>query len=347
MAENIRQHPAQTVSAIAVIDLAQELCLRGCLQTTHLKELGPEFQNIRQLWQSGQNIQEERLAETLMRQLWKLAEQHSEQSCLGLHIGAKVNPEAKGILANWLAQCDNLSDAFEVFSQHIYLLNPAEHWHKEVNQQSVKLSFSFQQADYPFMAVDRSLAALLAWGAYYLKRHLTAQAVHLKRPPPQDIKPYERYLGSQVLFSQNEDAVYFSYSDFQQAIDTANPYLKNLIAEQASKIEQDPASTPLWKERVLILLKDNLKTFAHIEVVCTELKLSRSSLYRKLKVEGCSFSSLLKQERIRCLREAQIHRWSAADTAERLGFEDIASFYRFKRQHRSSLDLEQQPEQQA
>ena len=164
----------------------------------------------------------------------------------------------------------------------------------------------------------------------------------MKRPRPQNIEPYTRYLGSQVSFSQNEDAIYFSHNDFQQAIDTANPYLKALIATQASKIERHPASNRLWKERVLALLRDNLKSFAHIEVVCTELQLSRTSLYRKLKIEGCSFSSLLKQERIRYLIKAQTHQWSAADTAERLGFEDIASFYRFKRQHQSSLNPERQ-----
>ena len=37
MAANSTEHPAQTVSAIAVIDLAQELLLRGCLQEIHLK----------------------------------------------------------------------------------------------------------------------------------------------------------------------------------------------------------------------------------------------------------------------------------------------------------------------
>ncbi|MBB6521379.1 AraC family transcriptional regulator [Pseudoteredinibacter isoporae] len=325
------EQPLRTVSAIAVIDLAQELLQRGYLQATQLNNLSQEFQKLYQHWQSGQSIQEERLDESLMRELWQLAEQHPKKDSVGLHIGAKVNPEAKGLLANWLAQCDRLDDAFEVFSQHIHLLNPAEHWHKEISHDQVKLSFSFQQANYPAIAVDRSLAALLAWGTYYSKQPLKPLKVHLKRSQPENIEPYQQHLCSQLFFSQEEDAIYFRPEDLQQGIDTANPYLKSLIEEQAAKIDKHCRSRS-WKNQVQNLLSDDLAMFAHIEIVCRELQLSRSSLYRKLKREDCSFSSLLKQERIRRLHEFLKRPTSAAEIAEQLGFEDIASFYRFRRQ---------------
>lgn len=327
-----------TVSAIAVIDLAEELRLHGCLQTAQFEELGPEFLKARRHWQAQRNIQEERLPEVLMRKLWQVAQKTAAKGCLGLCIGAKVNPQAKGILANWLAQCDNLSAAFEIFSQHIHLLNPAECWSIQKTEESVKLSLSFEQNDYPAMAIDRSIAALLAWGTYYCNKPIIPMVVHLKRSPPQNIELYEQHLGPNILFSQSEDAIYFHPQDFQQKIESANPYLRDLIAEQAAKLEHCSQPATPWTNKVLGLLRQQLNVFGHIETVCDYLQLSRTSLYRKLKMEGHSYTELLKLERMRQFSAAQKHQLSAAEIAEQLGFKDIASFYRFKRQQLTPLN---------
>ncbi len=323
---------APTVSAIAVIDLAEELRLHGCLQTAQFEELGPGFLKARHRWQAQINIQEDRLPEALMRKLWQVAQQTSTKGCLGLRIGAKVNPQAKGILANWLAQCDNLSAAFEVFSQHIHLLNPAERWNIQKTKETIKLNVAFEQNDYPAMAVDRSLAALLAWGAYYCDKPISSKAVHLKRTQPLNTEPYKQYLGPNILFSQPEDAIFFHPQDFQQKIESANPYLRDLIEEQAAKLKHCSQPATPWTNKVLMLLRQQLNVFGHIETVCDYLQLSRTSLYRKLKMEGHSYTELLKLERMRQFSAAQKHQLSAAEIAEQLGFKDIASLYRFKRQ---------------
>lgn len=327
--------PCITASAIAVIDLANELIQRVGLKSEELTELGPEFMAVYKQWQQQNSIQEQRLDEQLIKQLWQWAEQNSNQADLGLAIGSKVNPAAKGILANWLAQCESLADAFEVFSQHIHLLNPNERWQKENTEHGIKLSCQFLDAGYPTIAIDRSLAAMMAWGSYYTGTALKLQKLSLQRPKPSSqtsCEAYQRVFGSNIVFSQSENALYLDESTFQQKIQTANPYLKTLIAKQAEQLSTTKTKHS-WKQALQILLQGDLQEFSHIERVCQKLQISRSSLYRRLKEESCSFSELLEEERIRRLQQLSQSGLSPSEISSLLGFSDITSYYRFKKKH--------------
>ncbi|WP_299979062.1 AraC family transcriptional regulator ligand-binding domain-containing protein [uncultured Pseudoteredinibacter sp.] len=327
--------PCITASAIAVIDLANQLIQRASLKPEQLSELGSDFMAVYKQWQQQENIQEKRLDERIIKQLWQWAEQNSEQANLGLAIGSKVNPAAKGILANWLAQCENLADAFEVFSQHIYLLNPNELWQKENTKYGIKLSCKFLDTGYPSIAIDRSLAAMMAWGSYYTGSALKLQKLTLQRPKPTSQSSCDAYLrlfGPNIVFSQTENALYLDESTFQQKIHSANPYLKTLIAKQAEQLAITKTEHS-WKQALQILLQGDLQELSHIERVCQKLQLSRSSLYRRLKEESCSFSELLEEERINRLKQLSQTELSPSDISALLGFSDITSYYRFRRKH--------------
>ena len=322
-----------SVSAIAVIDLANELIIRQCLKEAALTELGPSFIQLYEAWQRGETIQEHRLPEDMLILLWTLAEQRSPQADIGISIGCKINENSKGILANWISHCNTLSEAGETFSNNISLLNPSENWAKVQTKDMVKLSFHFTTADYPNIAIDRSMSAMLAWSRELSSQSIEPCKVSLQRPNPLDAEPWTRQFGKNVLFAQTENAIWLVNTDFHQSIQGANTYLKRLLASQAMamKAQSYETTTHPLSHTINHLLSKNLAKYCHIDEVCNTLHTSRSTLYRKLKAEDKHFTQIVKLARFTRLDKSLAQTIKHAELSDQLGFQDIGSYYRFRK----------------
>jgi len=332
MAVNVHE-TKRTVSAIAVIDLANELVERGFINETYLIEMGPDFTALYKAWKNNQPIQEYRLPEVLFVSLWQQADLHSKDSDIGLTIGSSINLQSKGLLANWLSQCNTLAEAFSVFSQNISLLNPSEHWQKIEEGNLVKLVVRFTSSQYPSIAIDRSMAAMLSWSHALSLEGITPLAASLQRPSPNRPAKYIALFGESTLFEQTQNCLCISKEAFNQTIKQANPYLKGILAQQA--MEHSKQLTKPNNQSVLIavnhLLIEDLAQFCQISTTCKKLYLSRSTLYRKLKNEGTSFTLLVKEARLTKFKDNALRQISHEDLSEALGFQDIGSYYRFRK----------------
>jgi AraC-like DNA-binding protein len=322
----------RTVSAIAVIDLANELIERKFIEEKHLTEMGSDFIALHEVW-INEPIQEYRLPETLLVSLWRKADANCKDSDIGLRIGSRVNPKSKGVLANWLSQCNTLAEAFTVFSQNISLLNPSEHWQKTDEDGHVKLVVRFTSTRYPSIAIDRSMAAMISWSRALSMKGITPLAVSFERPPPKESEKYIKIFGKATQFDQAENCLYLSKETFNQTIKQANPYLKGILAKQAKALKKQLSQINQRSalDAVDNLLIEDLVQFCHIGTTCQKLHVSRSTLYRKLKNEGTSFTELVKEARLIRLKDNALRHISHEDLSEALGFQDIGSYYRFRK----------------
>jgi len=325
----------RTVSAVAVIDLANELVESEYIDEAYLAGLGSDFIALYQAWKNNKPIQEYRLLETLLVSLWQQANLHNENSDIGLTIGSNVNMHSKGVLANWLSQCNTLAEAFTVFSQNISLLNPSESWQKIEENNQVRLVFRFTSPKYPSIATDRSMAAMLSWSRELSKENIKPLAVKLESPSPKQPAKYYAFFGVDILFGQTENCLCLSKEAFNQTIKQANPYLKSLLAKQATTLNNqlNKTNTHSILKSVNNLLIEDLAQFCQLRSTCNKLHVSRSTLFRKLKIEGTSFTELVKQARLIKLKEHTLGQISHEDLSESLGFQDIGSYYRFRKLH--------------
>ncbi|WP_250655992.1 AraC family transcriptional regulator [Alkalimarinus coralli] len=325
----------QTVSAIAVIDLANELINNGVIGESDLADMGSHFLALYDAWRDNKPIQEYRLPEALLIDLWQQTDAQQKDSDIGLNIGSNVNLQSKGVLATWLSQCSTLAEAFSTFSQNISLLNPSEHWHSIDEGHQIKLVVRFSSPEYPSIAIDRSMSALLSWSQEFSKEGITPLATALVRPAPESQKRYHSIFGNNVLFGQPENCLWLSKEVFSQTIKEANPYLKELVAKQAMALNEQLSNT--HSDSVLAavnkLLIKNLAHFCQVGATCAELYVSRSTLYRRLKKEGTSFTKLVKKARLNALKNNELCQISHDELAEKLGFQDIGSYYRFRKQN--------------
>jgi len=326
---------AQTVSAIAVIDLANELVEKGYINKADFADFGRDFINLFDAWKNSEAIQEYRLPEALLIMLWRLAEAHCNESDIGLEIGSKVNLKSKGVLANWLTQCNTLSEAFSIFRTNISLLNPSECWEKTEDGDRVKLVVRFTSPKYPSIAIDRSMTAMLSWGRSLSKEEIELCGVTFVRQVPKRLEKYHSFFGESISFNQTENALWFSKRDFNQTIKEANAYLKKLIAMQAMSIDTElaKANTRSYVDTIINLLDEDLAQYCQVGKTCSAIHVSRSTLYRKLKNEGTSFTLLVKAARLTKLKKTELIQVNHNDMADELGFQDISSYYRFRKQN--------------
>lgn len=319
------------VSAVAVVDLANELHRLAVMDDAYLKTMGAEFTALNAAWKEGKAIQEERLPEHLLLGLWAEANRAGVSTYIGLNIGSKVNKQARGLLANWLFQCSTVAEAFETFSNNIHLLNPSEYWERVDDTNQIKLRVRFKSGDYPSIAIDRSMAAVVSWGSSLIGSAIKPASASFTRSKPNCSKPYEEIFGKNINFDQKENTLVFPTDIFNKSIEAANPYIKALLEKQSREASSPRRAIASTTERVRALLSDDLPRFCQIDSVCQALHLSRSTLYRKLKAEDTSYTKQVKSARIAKLKHIQNSTRNDSDITEALGFQDSGSYYRFRK----------------
>ena len=322
-----------SVSAISVIDLANELCTRGAINKRDVYSISPSLpERVENFKQDAlpQGIQEERLPEDWLIQLWQRVDQVLYPN-IGLEVGSTVTPSAAGLLANWVSNCTTLGEALALFINNINLLNRSEHWDINYSDDEVIFTFTFlNQALYPHIAIDRSMSAMLAWAGYFCKQAIEPVRASFQYPQPSNVEVIKSCFGESIIFSAANNSVIIKREVLSREIQGNNPYVKSLLEQRAKKV-QAVASANTWEEKTLGLLNRKLSQYSYIEAVCDELHISRSSLYRQLKSEGTSFSLLLKAVRCQQHQYAVEQQMSVQELCGLLGYKDISTYYKAKK----------------
>ncbi len=335
-----------TVSAIAVVDLADELISREMLYKSVLRSISKTLDKLYEAHHRGESIIEMRVPETDILSLWEIATSYKTRPALGIDIGQSVNVNAKGLLANWLSCCDTLKQAFNIFHENIALLNEAESWELKQEANRIKLNFSFNSKyTYPVMAIERSMVALVAWAEHFSSSKLNVQSAKFVFDKPGYSARYEAIFGSNIEFNADENALELLDSELTKTIQSSNPYLRELIAERSENVAYKAARDATIQAKVESLLATDLMTYCHLEAQLRMLHMSKATLYRKLRDEGTHFSELVLKQRLKILRKLQkVHtHYSNEQSAEALGFKDVSSFYKFLKKNGQKLGAKYSP----
>lgn len=92
-----------TVSAVAVLDLHDQLLNLGVVTATQLREAGVEGAKLLDQGAAASPIQEQRVDETQLLALWQFAANNTQLPHIGLLIGQTFNPATHGVLASLVA----------------------------------------------------------------------------------------------------------------------------------------------------------------------------------------------------------------------------------------------------
>ena len=322
-----------TVSAVAVVDLARELLeinvinveqIRACsLELWHWVDQGGDAQT------SNAAIQELRMAESTLIDLWGLASQSDLTNVIGFLIGSKVNKSAKGILANLLCQANNLEEAFVLFTTNIALLNPSEHWQVTPESNAITLTFDFGKTEYPRCALERSMVALMSWSEYLSGRKLTVLSAQFQFESNDSLHHYQAVFGNNIRFNRPRNQIVLAPDVFGWPIQEANVYIKNIMSERVASLLSRLREKPSLAANIQQLIAQDIPTYCQIDAVCDSMHMSRATLYRKLKAQDTSYSEILNKVRVDYVRQSEGESLSAQVLSERLGFADASALYKF------------------
>jgi len=321
---------AHTVSAIAAVDLANELITRGFIAREDLAEISNTLNTLYESRLRGLAITEKRVAECDFLSLWRVASEQSKLPSLGIEIGQTVNINAKGLLANWLSCCETLNQAFSVFQKNIPLLNQAECWSVSYQANDVKLSFAFSSDFvYPNMAIERSMVALLSWAEHFCEHKIDVQSASFTFDKPDYDDLFEPIFGANIRFNSDTNCIVLKTAQLDTPINGANAYLRNLIAKRSEALTLDMSPPLSTRAKVQQLLTLDLVKYSKLETLLSTLHMSRTTLYRKLKHDKSVFSELVLAERIKRLASIKQQNTDSETIAEALGFNDVSSYYKF------------------
>lgn len=322
--------PPRTVSAIAVVDLARQLRAIDPSLPDTLAGVWPELTRWVERMETGQDLAEllhRRFPEHWLRQLWQSATNALPKD-LGFRIGQWVNPQAQGLLASWISHCDTLGEALALYVEKIELLNERDGWTIQPRNSDVCLQSRLgDEVDYPQQAKERSLVALIAWGRYLTDETLAPTAVYWTHARPDHDEALTQFFECPQYFGQAANSLVFPNAALQRPLKQANAYVKKLMGRHINDVSFH-THQPLTSQ-IRTLLQQDLKRFSQVEAVCDCLHLSRATLYRKLRDEGQVYSSLLDEERQR--QAGRLYAHAVADIADRLGYQDISSFYKARK----------------
>lgn len=328
--------PVTSVSAIAVLDLAHELIVRQVVAVDGLARCSVDLHQRYLAWRRGKPatppVQEQRLDERYLLWLWQTLEQRECAEVAAQHalaIGSVVNADSIGVLANWISHCANLGEALDTFIANSALMNPSERWQVSLEKDAVliQLQFAGTQA-YPAVALLRSASALCCW-----VKHLSGLAIKprcITVSPP--YTPYAAMLADYFAceIQQGSDVcLSFALEILTFPVGAANAYMRQLLAGKAKALACEGLATQTLTAQLLQLLRADLAHYARIEACCTALHMSRSTLFRRLKLEGTTYTQLLRRVRLEQYQALLARAKPVAEMHEPLGFAEPSSFYKF------------------
>lgn len=320
---------APTVSAVAVLDLHDLLLALGAATPAEMLASGLDGATLVDRSSTALPVQEQRLHESRLLALWQIAARSVQLPHIGLLVGQHYNPSTRGLLASWLFQCNHLGEALQVFQDHIALMNPSESWTASVDDDTLRLGFSFAPGkNYPRAALERSMSALLRWTAEMTGAPVVPTACEFAFARPAYAERYREVFGANIRFDAPGNSILLPREFLHRPIHSANAYLKQILEERALQTFQQLAVTNALTGKVRQHIQSDLHRGLRIDDICASLHVTRPTLYRRLKREGTSFTELVESVR-KDLAYKQIQQGlPVAAVSDGLGFKDVSTFHR-------------------
>ena len=322
------------VSAMAVVDLARELYRRGIVTEQDMASIDANLlMNVQTLieHQDVSQLIECRYPEAWLVSLWNMADKNVTHSSIGIEFGATISHEASGLVNHLMQNCVDLQEVLEVYLKSSPLVNPADTWHITEENNQITLAFRFlSDFIYPRCAIERSVTALYSWACYYTDQLLPLTSVHFTFAAPEYAQEVHRHFQCPVKYGMSHNQLVLPKSVLSKRLKGSQFYLKKILEEKVhttlagSFISEQPTS-----DAVRALFNQNLIEFSSQVATANALCMSRSTLSRKLKKEGTSFSKILNAMRHQLSVECE--HLPVKQIIDKMGFADESAYYKAKK----------------
>lgn len=271
-----------------------------------------------------------------VRQLWEQSILLSKDPCLGLRMAKYWHPSDFHALGYaWLVS-ETLKEALLRASRYFRIVSTdPEELRLEENSDGYR--FVIDNSNVKQRAMDEEydviVTLIVDMCRISSRSDIDPLRIELQRPRPACAKDFEEYFRCSVVFSAEQNVIYFPKNEIEKPLPTANPEI--LIA--SDKIITDYLAR-LNRQDIVVQVKSKLidqlsSGNATQKTIAGLLHMSVRSLQRRLRLEGTTFKNLLEQTRKELAEEyIMSSTFSINEITFMLGFSEPANFTRaFKR----------------
>ena len=292
----------------------------------------------------GQYNQQEyyfnRVSLDILNNTWQDAEQITQDSIIGLHVGEKIHPNDYGLLGQIMMNCDTLAEALENILSVEFIVNNlfSSTVFIEGNTAINRIHCQQYEAESIRHIIEQDISALINIGIFVMNKDYTEHnrpiEIHFRHKPAAEIKEYERILKTRVLFNQKYNQAIFPTSILSMPTYNPNKRIAHILNEELqlllSEVEnQNTLTLRLWR---LFHYKET-RINLDIESVAKAFSITPRTLQRRLRQEGTSFQDQLKifrTQQAKCLLDNK--KMNISEIAFAMGFNDNSAFHKaFKR----------------
>lgn len=271
-----------------------------------------------------------RFALASVQNLWHLAEQHSQSTCLGLDVGRRWSPKYFHALGfAWLSSA-TVFDALARLQRYSRLLSDNLNCQVSVQGDICKLTITevYPDIEYADSAIVAGATVLVTMLRELLGPNYNPIRVDLDLPRGSNSLYLEQFLRCPVYY-QSDFAVHLSLADCERPLMGASMELLRANEEIAeaylARMEKTDLRTRVEAELVARLPSGQVTE----ELLAIEMGLSLRTMQRQLQQQGTSFGMVLQDVRQHLAKNyVSDTSLSLTEIAYLLGFSDPANFSR-------------------
>lgn len=252
-----------------------------------------------------------------------------------LRTAAKSLPPGHGVLGLLVQSCNTLGEACTYGYKYQHLTRNGLHSSLSYEDGIVSSRIDTDHHDPQSigMLVEYCQASLYAIANYLVDSSTPIQIkeIHFMHPPQGPISEYKKILETDnVLFSQNENKIIFAREIMDYPIERSDSGAMQALLQEAKTQLNSLNSAESFENRVRSLLLDQNTFNNKTQVRCAQLlKMSESTLKRRLLEEGVSYKSILDDVRVHYARQLLADAsLSIQSISEMLDFSNRSAFAR-------------------
>lgn len=319
----ILNHTTSSVAILALLDLLKDNGVRpeDITKRTEIENHLLDFSDIR-------------IPLSKMKKLWEFAIDISGDPALGLHLRDQYGRDFKHFVISIVKNSKTLLEAAHHWCRYARVICESDRILIHEEENNYRVVYSNLDPDFQCTSMtEHDTAQAVKYARLFSGISFNPVKVHFAHEKPDYAKEYEKIFKCPVRFESDDNSIIFKKKDLQQPIISRDPHLQAVLKKHADAVIKQLSETETIKSRVELFIVKNLAMGnLDIEKTAVSLNMSRSTLQRKLKQEGATFSSLLENTRKSILLTHLKQNMDATQIAYHLGFADPSTFqHAFKR----------------
>jgi AraC-like DNA-binding protein len=264
--------------------------------------------------------------------LFEAASNSANDPLLGLALSATAGPETLGALGFLFVSSETLGQGLSNLCRYVSAVQDATANAVEMDGELATVTYQIsddriaprrQDAEYSLGVIIRLVRA-------YASGRCDPVEVHLEHGPKVPRRLYEHAFGCPVYFSQTHNAVMLRSADLAIRSVALSDALADILETQLrDRIESRSRLQSVGDRVAEALTPTSIQQKVSFGHLAQEMRVSQSTLYRRLSSENKSFQRLLDDRREALAKRLLANsRMSIAEIASALGYAENASFTR-------------------